>query len=290
MQRKIQELEELLRARDAEANRYRTELTKANLVLEKMITDLSQDLKMASLIQRILSPTELPNISGFEFSTKFVAGTDSGGDYFDVFEHEDKLKFGIVLACSSGYTMSALFLSVLIQMSAKIEARKGLSPEQVLTQMAQEIVPHVHEKDQAHVFYGIVDRRSFELSFSSCGPIVAYLQRHESQHWVRLEPGAPPFSKSFQTIPLKQTIPLGPRDRLVLCTQGVTGAKNSNQQEFGADRILQCLNQAPKNGVHDLRNEILFQVEKFSGLSEPYRDQTVIVMDVKDRVIKLAKT
>lgn len=280
----------MLRARDHEINRYRTELVKTNQILEGMITDLSQDLKMASLIQRILTPTEIPHISGVEFSTKFVPGTDSGGDYFDVFEHEDKLKFGIVMACSSGYAMSALFLSILIQMSSKIEARKGLSPEQVLQQMAREIVPNVSDKDQAHVFYGVMDRRNFELTFSSCGPIAAYHQREESDQWVRLEPCAPPFSKTFQQTPLKQSILMGPRDRLVLCTQGVTSARNGEGEEFGFERLLRALSEAPKTGVHELRNEILFQVERFTGLKEPLRDQTVLVMEVKDRVIKLAKT
>jgi sigma-B regulation protein RsbU (phosphoserine phosphatase) len=44
-----------------------------------------------------------------------------------------------------------------------------------------------------------------------------------------------------------------------------------------------------KNGVHDLRNELLFQAQIKSNLEEPLRDQTVLVIDVKDRVIKLAK-
>ncbi len=286
---KIQELEEQLRSRNLEVNRYRTELSKANQVLERMIADLAQDLKIASLIQRVLSPTDLPHISGVEFSTRFVPGTESGGDYFDVFEHEDKLKFGIVMACSSGYAMSALFLSILIQMASKIEARKGLSPDQVLLQMAHEIVPNVSEKDQADVFYGIMDRRTFELTFSSCGPIAAFHHREESEQWARLEPCASPFSKTFQQTPLKYSILMEPRDRLVLCTQGVTSAKNATGEEFGFERLMHALDSAPKTGVHQLRNEILFQIERFSGLSEPRRDQTVLVMEVKDKVIKLAK-
>ncbi|MFN7728782.1 MAG: PP2C family protein-serine/threonine phosphatase [Bdellovibrio sp.] len=285
----IQDLQQQLRHRDEELARYRAELLKTNAMLEAMIGDLSQDLKMAALIQRVLSPTEIPNISGVEFSTKFLAGSDSGGDYFDVFEHEDKLKFGIVVASSSGYAMSALFLSVLIQMSSRIEARKGLSPEIVLQQMAQEIVPNVHEKDQAHIFYAVMDRRNFELSFSSCGPIAAFHQSEESDSWSRIEPTAPALAKGFSANPMKQSLIMGPRDRIVLCTQGVMSAKNKDGEEFGHDRLLRCLKQAPEAGVHEVRNEVLFQVEKFSGLVEPFRDQTVVVMEVKDRVIKLAK-
>ncbi|MBX2995040.1 MAG: SpoIIE family protein phosphatase [Bdellovibrionaceae bacterium] len=285
----ILELQEQVRRRDEELTRFRGELSKTNQILETMIAEMAQDLRIAALIQRVLSPTELPNINGVEFSTKFLAGTESGGDYFDVFEHEDKLKFGIVVASSSGYAMSALFLSVLIQMSSRIEARKGLSPDVVLQQMAQEIVPNVHDKDQAHIFYAVMDRRNFELSFSACGPIAAFHHNEEADTWARLEPASPALSKSFTAMPLKQSLIMGPRDRLVLCTQGVMSAKNAEGEEFGAERLLKCLKLAPKAGVHDVRNEVLYQVEKFSGLAEPFRDQTVVVMEVKDRVIKLAK-
>ncbi len=84
-------------------------------------------------------------------------------------------------------------------------------------------------------------------------------------------------------------MPLGPRDRLILCTEGVYEAKNKSSEVFGKDRLAKLLLRAPRSGVHDVRNEILFQLEKFTETSEPQRDQTVVVTEVKDRVIKLAK-
>jgi sigma-B regulation protein RsbU (phosphoserine phosphatase) len=53
--------------------------------------------------------------------------------------------------------------------------------------------------------------------------------------------------------------------------------------------VAQAIIRAPRSGVHEVRNEILFQAEQHSGKSEPVRDQTVIVTEIKDRVIKLAK-
>ena len=46
----------------------------------------------------------------------------------------------------------------------------------------------------------------------------------------------------------------------------------------------------PKRGVHELRNHILYEVQKFTGHNEPLRDQTIVVLEVKDKVIKLAKS
>jgi sigma-B regulation protein RsbU (phosphoserine phosphatase) len=286
---KIEELQHELAHKELEAKRYRMELQKANSALEKLIVDLGQELRLANLIQKLLSPTEIPNIPGIEFSTKFVPGSKSGGDYFDIFEHDDRLKFGIILASSSGYTMSALFLSVLMKLSGQIEARKGMEPDKVLGLMAQEIVPNIQKQDTASLFYGIVDRRNYELKYCSIGHIAGLLQIHGKEQPSWLEPSAGPLKKDFDEQPLTHTIPLGSRDRLILCTEGVPMAQDPEGNGFGRDGLLKAVIRAPRSGVHELRNEILYQAEQFSRLNEPLRDQTVLVTEVKDRVIKLAK-
>jgi sigma-B regulation protein RsbU (phosphoserine phosphatase) len=289
LKNKVNFLEHELRLKDAEIARYRAELSKANVELERIISDLGQELRMASKIQKILSPTEIPNIPGFEFSSKFYSGTERGGDYFDIFEHEDKMKFGIVLANSSGYSMSALFLSVLIKLSSQIEARKGMSAELVLAQMAKELVPSVENLDTASVFYGVMDRRSFEFNFSSSGALMSFLLPHGSDTITRLLPSTGPFKKEYSEKPKALNMQFNARDRLILCTEGVLEAENSSGEAFGVDRLSNAILKTIRSGVHEVRNEILFQVQQFSGLDEPVRDQTVIVMEVKDRVIKLAK-
>ena len=287
LKNKVTYLEQELRLKDAEIARYRAELNRANSELEKIIADLGQELKMASQIQKILSPTEIPNIPGFNFSTKFVPGSDRGGDYFDIFEHEDKMKFGVVLACSSGYSMSALFLSVLIKMSSQIEARRGMVPNIVLSQMAKELVPHIENRDTAGVFYGVMDRRSFQFNFSSVGSLTGFLMPQGSENLTKLLPSTGPFAKDYSEKPLAQALQLNARDRLILCTEGVLMAPNSSGEAFGVQRMAQAVTQAARLSVHDIRKEILLQVEQFTGTQEPERDQTVIVMEVKDGVNKL---
>src|SRR4051812_36312955 len=106
--KKIAELEREVKDREEDLARFRDELIKANRRLEQMIESFNQELKVAHAIQRTLVPTEFPNIPGFDFSTKFLPSSKSGGDYFDFFEHQDKFRFGIVLSSASAHGMSAL--------------------------------------------------------------------------------------------------------------------------------------------------------------------------------------
>jgi len=289
LRKKVAILEEQLKLKDSELIRYRSELIRVNQSLEKMIGDATSDLKFAHMIQKVICPTELPHISGVEFSSKFVPGTEFGGDYFDIFEHDDRMKFGALLSCSSGYTMSALLLSVLIKLSSQIEARKGMSAEKVLMSIAKEVLPQARPPDRSHIFYGIVDRRSFELSYSMMGDIAAYMQINGQDNLTRLEPSTGPLMHDMTGKPLSHTLQLGPKDRFILCTEGVVRAANAKGEIFGQDRLQKTILQAPRSGVHELRNEIIFQLEQFTGSQEYTRDVTVLIIQVKEKVIKLAK-
>ena len=290
LQSRVRELEVELSDREKDLAVFREELAKANSQLEKFIKQISQELKMASLIQKALVPTEFPNIPGFEFSTKFVPSPVSGGDYFDIFEHEDKFRFGIVLASSSGYSMSALFLSVLLKMTGQLEARKGSPPDRILELMAKELVPHIQTADQANVFYGVIDRRNFELTYSGVGRAVGLLFSFGSGKLQKLEWQTEPFQQNFSGELKRATISLGPRDRVILCSDGVTRATNAKGEPFGEERLFKAILAAPRLGVHDLRNEIFYQLERFTQGRDLPQDITVVVTEVKDRVIKLAKS
>lgn len=289
LKERISELEHELAVKEAELHRYRLELTKANTAVEKMIAQVSQEIRFAQLMQKYLSPTEFPNVHGFEFSTKFLPGTRSGGDYFDIFEHEDKLKFGILISSASGYVLSSLLLSMIIKLSSEIEARRGLEPHKLVAQLAKDVVPSIQSEDKASVFYGVIDRRNYEIQYCSVGNIDGFLQVQGQDGLVELNPTGPSLSKDFNTEPQSRTLQLNPRDRLILATEGLKMSQNALGVAWGSQNLVDAINRAPKHGVHELRNEILFANEKYSGKSEPVRDQTLIVTEVKDRVIKLAK-
>ncbi len=287
---RVRELEVELSERERDLGVFRDELSKANSQLEQFIKQISQELKMASLIQKALVPTEFPNIPGFEFSTKFTPSPISGGDYFDIFEHEDKFRFGIVVASSSGYSMSSLFLSVLLMMTGQLEARKGAAPDRILELMAKELVPTIQSADQANVFYAVVDRRSFEMTYSGAGRVIGLLYCFATGKLQRLEWQTPAFQQGFEARLMPTTIALGARDRIILCTEGVVRALDPKGETFGEERLYKTILAAPRLGVHDLRNEILYQIERFTQGRDLPQDLTVVVTEVKDRVIKLAKS
>lgn len=281
LKKKVTFLEAELKKKDSEIMTYRQELIKISQKLDVMMSQVGFDVQMLNEIQKKLVPTELPNIPGFEVSRKFIYGSKTGGDYFDIFEHEDKLKFGILVASSSGYAMSALFLSLIMKVSHVLEARKGNTPDKILQQIAEDIAKTASPKDTTSIFYGVIDRRDFTMQFCSAGRMDGYYLAPEKPIYV-LKSTNSAFSQQFSEKLTLASIELEPKSRICLVTEGLSDV-------LGADAIVKIMTDNAKNSVHELRNELLFQAQRKSKLEDPLRDQTVVVVEVKNRVIKLAK-
>lgn len=289
LQARIQELEGEVKDREADLATYREELKSANRRLERLIGELNLELKAAHQIQRLLIPTEIPNIPGFEFSSKFVPSMKRGGDYFDIFEHDDRSRFGIVVASSSGHLMSALLLSVLLKLSGQLEARRGVPPSELVKLLSQEIMQQLEGKDSADLLFASFDRRSFQFSHCKVGNMIALRFDYAEGELKLLKGNKDPIkvgrSIDFET----ETFGLNPRDKLIFCTKGLVEAQSLEGEEYGIDRLFRAVHETAGKTVHEVRNHVLYQIQKFTSGQEPPRDMTLVIAEVKDRVIKLAK-
>ena len=281
LKKTIAGLEADLRQKNSEVITYRQELVKISQQLDQLMSRVSDDMAMLSQVQKSLVPTEIPTIPGFEISRKFVYGSKYGGDYFDIFEHEDKMKFGMLVASSSGYAMSALFLSLILKVSHVFEAKKGNSPDKILQQISDDIKKLAKPDDTTSAFYGVIDQRDFILKFCSAGRSDAYYLAPQKPIQV-LKSTNSAFGQQFSEKLSLASLELEPKSRICILTDGLS-------EVLGVELIAKIMTDNAKNGVHDLRNELLFQAARKSKTEEPLRDQTVVVIEVKDRVIKLAK-
>lgn len=273
---------------EQQVKNYEKLLRQANDKLLQLAGEIATDLDWALKIQKKLVPTQLPNIKGFEFSSKFQAGSRFGGDYFDIFEHEDRWKFGVFMSSCSGYSVSSALMGLLIKFSTQVEAKRGLKPHEFLTQMASELVPSLKDTDRASLFYGVVDRKTLNMDYCSAGLISVYRQVPGQDSLEYIEPVAPELTADYKANFQTKTVKLQPQDRMLLASPGLVLAQNEKNEPWGAERLVDAWRSAAKKGVHELRNELLYQQQNFLKDQEPQRDQSLIVIEVQEKIIKLA--
>jgi len=176
--KQILELQAELKRRQEDIESYKAALSGLNQRVQSLIGQLSQDVQTMQLLQKALVPTEMPNIPGFELSTKYQAGTAPGGDYFDIFEQGDRSRFAIVAGTSSDYTTSALLLASLLGVTGK--TAQLTEPGHLVENLAKDLSSKFKEGVSADLFYASFDRRDYNLSYILLGGIRAFYQDHET--------------------------------------------------------------------------------------------------------------
>ncbi|MEM7646310.1 MAG: SpoIIE family protein phosphatase, partial [Pseudomonadota bacterium] len=158
----------------------------------------------------------------------------------------------------------------------------------VMGEIFADLVKEAAEGETASVFYGVFDRRKFQLTYCNVGqPLTIHYKAAENK--IDLLPGVESPYKVGENQEIKlgsHQIDLNPSDKLILCSRGFLSLTNDEGRSWGLDEILSLVKNNVGKDVHGLRNEIFFQASKFSK-SQP-RDLTAIVCEVKERIMKLA--
>ena len=280
LQYKVQKLQQDLDQKQMTLQMYKNEVQHLNSQLKTLIKNIESQLSMATQMQKYLIPTEILQIPGFDFSTKYITGSVQGGDYFDIFKLKDKYRFAVITASSSGHAMAALFLSVLIQMSSQIEAKRGSSPSKIVQSLNEKLSKAAQSGQVSDVFLLIVNRRNLEMTYCNAGEIKVWFQPYKSKSEPPqlLMPTSVSLGCADQKEFKETIVSLNAKDRLVIATPGLTSTLQ--HQKYSIEELLIKMR---KKGAHDLRNEIMYQAQKQGAK----RDITVLVIDVKDHVLKL---
>ena len=205
---------------------------------------IRRDLQIARDIQQQLLPDSCPNVPGFEIAARGTSATEVGGDYYDFFWVDDD-HLGILVADVSGKGVPAALVVAMIRSAFRAQAPGNTDVRDVLARVNSFITGDLRSNMFVTCVYGILEVSSKRFSWARAGhePL---LVAHPEKNIDILSPdgfalgiiGAPEFSELLEV----ETIELHSGDRVLLFTDGLTEAMNSEGEEFGMDRILESLN------------------------------------------------
>jgi serine phosphatase RsbU (regulator of sigma subunit) len=238
---------------------------------------LEQELALAEETQRSLLPRCLPQfenyrIHAFNSPTRYV-----GGDFYDFVQLSSGDWVGI-LADVSGKGMSAALLSSMLLGALSVEFRYGTQPQEVLNRVNQLLCQRSLPHQFVTIFLFLLSPQGIG-QFISAGHNPAYLFRSATG---TIEPlssdgmilGAFP-SITYQSSPLH----LRRGDILVVYSDGLTEARNQQDEMFGEERLLQIIQQEAPKGSNALQHEFLHAIEEFTFGLPQTDDITFLVVE-----------
>ncbi|MBC8097241.1 MAG: SpoIIE family protein phosphatase [Akkermansiaceae bacterium] len=256
-------------------HRYADELRTKNAQLEA-------DFNMAREIQQIFLPNHyptfplgsLPEDSAIKFSHRYISAAAVGGDFFDFFAINDT-SCGVFICDVMGHGMRAALITAIMRGLIEELMVEAPEPGTFLTEINRSlraILRQTHETFLATAFYAVADVGTGELLFSSAGhpsPLfrdwaaktVQPLKHYDARHG----PGLGLFERADYPT---SRIPLHERDVLLLFTDGIYEGNNSQEEEFGQQRLLDFVRARPDQPADELLDEMLRAAQEFSGTKE----------------------
>ena len=242
---------------------------------------LDHDLEIARDIQRILLPSEAPAIDGFQISGINVPARQVSGDYFDYIQ-VDQDRLGVAIADVSGKGVPASLIMAICRSVLRAEAARNPSPADVLRKVNRQLYPDIKEDMFISMAYLILGRQQDGVTLARAGHDAPLWYKRQSQTVMPVKsPGMVVGIDSgsvFDRLTVDFAVPLERNDCLVLYTDGVTETLNSEEDEFGVDRMMQSVRASANDSAQAIVKRIIEDVREFTGSVPQNDDMTLIAI------------
>jgi phosphoserine phosphatase RsbU/P len=244
-----------------------------------------REMQIARDVQSRLFPQTMPPLATLDYAGSCIQARQVGGDYYDFWDL-GSAHLALVLADISGKGISGALLMANLQANLRSRSpvarvdmfntdRGGQWLPALLKSVNQLFYENTPDDRFATLFFAVYDDASRQFEYANCGhnPPLLLRASGEVQH---LEPTASVIGLSSHWECSTETVTLQPDDVLVIYTDGVTEANDTDDNEFGEDRLAQVVRQHRGADPAQLLVAIQNAVQKFSA-GEQFDDLTLVV-------------
>lgn len=274
--------------------RYADELRTRNVQMES-------DFNMAREIQQVFLPQQYPTFprlatpeqSALQFHHRYIPAAAVGGDFFNVFPLTNT-KAGIFICDVMGHGMRAALVTAILRglveqlIPANPDAGKLLAE---VNHSLHAILKRTDHPMMSTAYYLVVDAASADIQFASAGhPSGLRLRRRHGeveplrQLDARHGPALGLFADSAYPT-CRSSSEIG--DALLLFTDGLYEANDAQAQEYGQERLLAAVQQRLHLPVPRLLDELLQDVQNFTGTKEFQDDVCLLSVEFTEACARL---
>lgn len=287
LQKTIKELMQELNLKETLVQEYKKQLSLSDSLILKLTHQVDSDLQTLYRLYENLIPTQLPHIPDCEFSCKFLSSPKGEGkDFYQIIPFKRR-NFGLIMSSCVSHIVSSLLFSSRLKL---ISRTANLQPHDFLLTLSKEIneqQKNIKTDTKIDIFYSIIDQKKYTLSYCSSGSIYSFLYSFNTKKIHDLHPLSSKFNIKQLSDIKSRKINLNPKDHLILCSPGIVECLNAQGKAFGSDRLKQIIQSVEEPGAHLMRNQILYAVKSFYKDQRINRDQSIFVMEIRDKILRL---
>jgi serine phosphatase RsbU (regulator of sigma subunit) len=243
-----------------------------------------EEMATAAAIQRAMLPSVGPAGFGngrFDIHAEMRAAREVGGDFYDIFALDgDRLV--ITIGDVSGKGVPASLFMAATQTVIRLVVREGRDLQTEIERANELLVANNRETMFATLFCGVLDASSGTLTYCNCGHSPQLVVRAGDGGCERLHANSPRLGIEKGVICQMQSLTLAGGDIVLLYTNGVTEAQNSEGVQFGMENLAQVTIAGRTASARETVERVLQRVAEFSKGASQFDDITCIALKCSD--------
>jgi sigma-B regulation protein RsbU (phosphoserine phosphatase) len=263
----------LLRARiNASLDKKRLRDQRTHLLMR-----LEREMEIARKTQQSILPVHLPEHPGYDFGALMIPARAVGGDFYE-FITLDRHYLGVVIGDVADKGLPAALIMALTYSLVSVDALQTDSPVETLIIVNRHLLGMNASGMFVTLLYGILDCDTGHFRYARAGhlpPVV--LKPHGQPVDIPVNRGQP--LGLFEDIELdEQEFTIPPGGMVLLFSDGLSEASDSQGDEFGDQRLAEVLSEHQGKTAQALCEQLWLAVQTHSGDSTLQDDFTTVVI------------
>lgn len=237
---------------------------------------MEKELAIAREIQFSLLPQVIPQQVGYEIASVFIPCYTVGGDYYDFLPLSDD-EMGIAIGDVSGKSTPAALMMASAQASLRTLASLKVADPEVTIQRLNQLLCRSPSNKYVTFFYGILNHKTNRLSYVNAGHCYPLILKADGRI-DRLETGGTVLGFFKDAVYTHGVYDLEPQDLMLLYTDGVSELIDSNEEEFGTERIIAILKQLQHKPIAEVKEMLVRKLEEHRDNQPQFDDLTFVLL------------
>ena len=246
---------------------------------------LSTELDIARQLQQMLLPTkeELSQMSELEIAGFMKPAQEVGGDYYDVLQHDGKVKIGI--GDITGHGLESGVLMLMVQTAVRtLLTHQETDSVKFLNTINRTIYDNLQRmRCDKNLTLALVDYQKGVLTLSGQHEQMIVVRSSGSLELIdTIDLGFPiGLTEDISDFVAEARVQLNPGDVVVLYTDGITEAEDINGVQYGLERLCEVVRKRWQSSANEIKQAVIGEVQQHIGEQKVYDDITLLVLKQK---------
>jgi len=236
---------------------------------------IERELQVAREVQASLLPPETPNLAGWDFAARWRPAREVSGDFYDFVPMDGRL--GVVIADVSDKGMPAALFMALSRSIIRASVTSDRLPAESIAQANRLICADSMDSMFVTLVYMQLDPATGELAYVNAGHNPPLLYHAVEGELVSLT-GTGMALGLFDSVDFAgRAVRLAPGDFILLYTDGVTEALDTQYRAFGEERLQRVLLDNRAARAEEMATALEEALTDFTGAAAPSDDITFVI-------------